>query len=72
MGIKFAKDIVKDIEERGVVSVPEGYVIGENFERWLYEPNDNNDVFEYSMEVEFVSKYSYNEFDKSSGIGDAA
>lgn len=33
--MKFAKDIIKDIEKRGVISVSEGYVTGESFERWL-------------------------------------
>lgn len=37
MAIKFAEDIVKEIEERGPIYVPDGYVTGEAFEEWLYE-----------------------------------
>lgn len=38
--IKMAKDIIKDIENKGQISVPEGCVTGEAFEKWLYEDND--------------------------------
>ena len=38
--IKFAEDITKQIEERGLITVPEGYVTGEAFEEWLYESTD--------------------------------
>lgn len=37
MAIKFAEDIIKEIEERGSITVPRGYVTGEAFEEWLYE-----------------------------------
>lgn len=37
MKIKFATDIVKEIEVRGNVRIPEGYVTGEAFEEWIYE-----------------------------------
>ena len=35
MEIKFAKDIVADIEKRSKVSIPKGCVTGEAFEEWL-------------------------------------
>lgn len=35
MGIKFAMDIIKEIEKRGPITVPSGYVTGEAFEEWL-------------------------------------
>lgn len=35
--IKFAVEIVEDIKKRGNIEVPEGYVTGESFEKWLYE-----------------------------------
>lgn len=37
MAIKFAMDIIKEIEKRGSITVPSGYVTGEAFEEWLYE-----------------------------------
>lgn len=35
--IKFAEDIVKEINERGTISVPENCMTGEEYEKWLYE-----------------------------------
>lgn len=37
MAIKFARDIVKQIRERGPIKVPDGCVTGEAFEKWLVE-----------------------------------
>lgn len=37
MDIKLAEDIVKEMEERGVITVPQGCVTGEDFEEWLCE-----------------------------------
>lgn len=37
MGIKFAMDIIKEIEKRGPITVPSGYVTGEVYEEQLYE-----------------------------------
>ena len=37
MDIKFAEDIVKEMEERGDITVPQDCVTGEDFEEWLYE-----------------------------------
>ena len=34
---KFAEDIVADMEARGIVETPEGFINGEDYERWLYE-----------------------------------
>ena len=36
MTVKFADDIVKEIQERGNIEVPEGYVTGEPYEEWLH------------------------------------
>lgn len=41
MAIQFAKDIVKQIEERGPITVSEDCVTGEAFERWLIEENSS-------------------------------
>lgn len=45
MAIKFAVDIIKEIEKRGSITIPNGYVTGEAFEEWLYE----NDLLETKM-----------------------
>lgn len=37
MAIKFAEDIIKEIQKRGSVIIPEEYVTGEDFEEWLYK-----------------------------------
>lgn len=37
MGIKFAMNIIKEIEKRGPITVPSDYVTGEAYEEWLYE-----------------------------------
>lgn len=41
MSIKYADEIVKEIEERGQIQVPNGYVTGEEFEKWLRDRNIN-------------------------------
>lgn len=54
MAIKFAEDIVKEIQERGSVKVPEGYVTGEDFEEWLYKEMiciENIDVRNNDMDI---------------------
>lgn len=35
MRVKYAKDIIKEIQARGSIQVPEGYITGEAFEEWL-------------------------------------
>lgn len=35
--IKYAEDIVKEINERSTVKNPDNCVTGEEFEKWLYE-----------------------------------
>lgn len=37
MGIKFAKDVVKQIKERGPIKIPNGSVTGEDFQQWLID-----------------------------------
>ena len=37
MNIKLAEDIVKEMEERGAITVPQGCVTGEAFEEWLWD-----------------------------------
>lgn len=39
--IKYANQIIKEIEERGHIQVPNGYVTGEEFEKWLRDRNIN-------------------------------
>lgn len=35
MVIKYANEIIKEVEERGEIQVPYGCVTGEEFEKWL-------------------------------------
>ena len=42
MTIKFAKDIVKEIEKRGSIAISKRYVTGEAFEKWLRRKRDKN------------------------------
>ena len=44
--IKFAEDIVKEMDERGTVSVPENCMTGEKYEEWLYKENPCGDVID--------------------------
>ena len=41
MSIKYADEIVKEIEGRGEIQIPDGYVTGEEFEKWLRDKNIN-------------------------------
>lgn len=41
MAIKYANEIVKEIEERGQIQVPDNCITGEEFEKWLREKNIN-------------------------------
>lgn len=50
MGIKFAMDIIKEIEKRGSITVPKGYVTGEAYEEWLYE----EDVMDLKAQDDFL------------------
>lgn len=58
MGIKYANDIAEEIEERGEVQTPSGYVNGEAFEKWLRRKNnmEENPVFniDYRKEAEKI------------------
>lgn len=53
MGIKFAMDIIKEIEKRGQITVPSGYVTGEVYEEWLYDDLDEeqNAVVEFETDT---------------------
>ena len=54
MGIKFAMDIIKEIEKRGAITVPSGYVTGEVYEEWLYDDLDeeqNAVVVEFETDI---------------------
>lgn len=66
MAIKFAVDIISEIEKRGAIVVPDGYVTGEAFERWLYEEIEITSDSEialngYSIKVS-VSEDVYDEY----------
>ena len=42
IGIKYADQIVKEINKRGPITIPKGCVTGEEFEKWLYEESNKN------------------------------
>ena len=39
--MKYADEIIKEIEERGPAVVPDGYMAGEDFDEWLYGTEDD-------------------------------
>jgi hypothetical protein len=41
--MKYAEDIVKEINERGPIKIPEGYVTGEDFDIWMHSYPSNQD-----------------------------
>ncbi len=45
MRVKYAKDIIKEIQARGSIQVLEGYITGEAFEEWL----EGKERFEMSI-----------------------
>lgn len=49
--MKLAKDVIKDMRKRGSVSIPEGYVTGESFEKWLRRKENPMEI-EQSKEKE--------------------
>ena len=42
MSIKFARQIVEEMDSRGQISVPDGCVTGEEHEEWLLEQDSKN------------------------------
>ena len=39
MSIKYADEIIEEIEERGPIQVPDNCVTGEAFDQWLIDKN---------------------------------
>lgn len=72
MNIKFADEIVKDMDARGRICVPAGYVTGEAFERWMYGGIvETYDGFEkHVFNSVLCIKKSNNEYNEN--YGDAA
>ncbi len=74
MAIKFADQIVEEIQARGSVEVPNGYFTGEAFEEWLYKEkiciklSDNTDF--NRKEIFMLSSVEMNFF--SENYGEAA
>lgn len=71
MGIKFAMDIIKEIEKRGSITVPSGYVTGEAFEEWLYEDITMDSKVERSLKTTII-KVDWYENVYLENYGDAA
>ena len=57
MGIKFAKDIVKEIEARGSIKVPDNCVTGETFEKWLCEEKNKMNDIKISRKISFLLRH---------------
>lgn len=62
MKIKFAKDIISEIETRGSVEVPNGYVTGEAFEKWMYEEDAEEEMLFENMIIDIESNLVFNAF----------
>lgn len=56
MKIKYAKDIAKEIRERGSVQVPEGCITGDAFEEWLRDrSNFKMGIIEQAKELRTIA-----------------
>lgn len=56
MKIKYAKDIAKEIRERGSVQVPEGCIAGDAFEEWLRDrSNFKMGIIEQAKELRTIA-----------------
>lgn len=42
--MKYAEDIIKEIEKRGPIKVPEGYVASEDFDIWMHNDPSNTNI----------------------------
>ena len=71
MAIKFAMDIINEIEKRGTITVPSGYIPGEAFEEWLYEEIALDSKTDISSK-EYTIKVDIYENIYSEGYGEAA
>lgn len=56
MPIKYADDIIKEIEERGQIQIPEGCVTGEEFEEWLRRDKNNTEEAKRKPNQDFIKK----------------
>ena len=50
MSIKFAGQIVEEMNNRGSISVPDGCVTGEEYEEWLYGSDNESYVSTITQE----------------------
>lgn len=67
MSIKFAEEIIKEIEKRGSVKVPNGNVTGEEFEKWLMVDYYLSNIMEQTIEKYITSRTEINEFIENYG-----
>lgn len=62
MGIKFADEVYKEIDSRGILSAPEEGFSGHEFENWLIESRledfEHNMIFK-SMDFKMKKNYSW-------------
>lgn len=55
MAIKYVTEIAKELEERGEIQIPEGYITGEAFEKWLC----NKRIMGYESRVIIVNRHEF-------------
>lgn len=60
MSIKYADDIIKEINNRGTIQIPENSATGEEFEKWLYEDNmDDKEIKSEEHMIDARTKCKY-------------
>ena len=69
MAIKYASEIIKEIELRGSISISTTSANGEEFEKWLYEEDNMNDFW---CKKEKMINLDANEKEYGEFYGDAA
>lgn len=42
--MKYAKDIIEEIEKRGPISIPDGCFSDESFEKWMHSGSDKLEI----------------------------
>ncbi len=57
MGIKFAEDIIKEMDARGTIKIPDNCVAGDDFERWLCEERNKMYDIKISRKISFLLRH---------------
>ncbi len=69
--MRYAEDIIREINERGPINIPDNCYASDGFDRWMYGNDDCNDNLIWNE-----NNYSYTENDEyevfNTNYGDAA